>query len=159
MLGRALARLAFLGFVAATNAFAETPTAVPTPARVVFPGGLDRSFGSAGNATPQVERLVWDTVILQRDGKIVALGRAAGSVIARYDANGKLDETFGDGGIVVPSLPALGFLSALALTPAGDIVVVGSSGGDVLVMRFDTDGQLDAHFAGGVVTTSIGPHP
>jgi uncharacterized delta-60 repeat protein len=99
------------------------------------------------------------------------------SVLARYNANGSLDPTFGSGGIAATVGPAGAsgrtFLGA-ALYPstgptnAGKIVAVGSatftssSGGTYqpLVERFNPDGSLDTTFGNGAGYVTIGsPQP
>ena len=151
-----LRTLLFTGLLIATNAFAETPTVVPTPARVVFPGALDPSFGVAGYAPAPSRPAAFTAVATQPDGRIVVVGNVFGTdtVVIRYDANGILDESFGDRGVVVPGAFAGG---ALAIAPDGDVIVVGSAGCcDVGVLRLHDDGTADESFAGGIATTDIG---
>jgi uncharacterized delta-60 repeat protein len=78
-------------------------------------------------------------------------------LLARYTANGRLDTTFGNGGEVVTSFGtgASASAAALALTPDGKIVVVGSvtvpnsgTGMDVAVARYTANGSLDTTFNG-----------
>src|SRR5439155_13054341 len=79
------------------------------------------------------------------DGKIVAAGVAGGFVaLARYNADGSLDPTFGTGGVVFfgsGAFPGLHGAEGVALQPDGKIVVVAG-----LVARFNADGSLDASF-------------
>lgn len=127
---------------------------------------LDPSFGGDG----QVQTAVGtedrgNAMVLQPDGKIVVAGRTRpGAVrfdfaLARYNADGSLDTTFGGGdGTVITSLSALASddeALALALQPNGKIIAVGSmrnTGGGLIasgVIRYNADGTLDSTFGNG----------
>jgi uncharacterized delta-60 repeat protein len=87
--------------------------------------------------------------------------------VVRYNANGSLDASFGGGGKVTTTLgsgsgnnggaPFSG-ADAIALGPDGRIVVggfaVAGGGPDFLLVRYDTDGGLDATFAQGGIAFS-----
>lgn len=96
-----------------------TPSCAPSPAfgdngveRLAL-GGQDFSIASA---IPAV------------DGGAILVGRSArGWLVARIEANGRLDPAFGKGGWTVLAWP--GGASAVAQAPAGDIVVGGSVDG------------------------------
>lgn len=153
----------------ASHAFAATPLAAPTPTRVLYPGGLDPSFGSGGRARlPPGREAVFSTAVVDPDGRIVVVGNLAptGSaiVVARYESTGLLDPTFGDGGVVITQPPHFGGrAAAVTLTNGGEIVVAGTqfqsldvgNRDDILVLRYDTHGVLDASFAGGMVTIDV----
>jgi uncharacterized delta-60 repeat protein len=147
-------------------------------------GDLDTSFGSGGTVSTQFFGLndQANAVVLQPDGKIVAAGvtlTLKGNqdsnrfAVARYNTDGSLDTTFGNGGEVTTDF--LGFYEecvAVALQPDGKIVAAGTaatrstSAGvfppdfddseDFAVARYNTDGSLDAAFGnGGKVTTDF----
>ncbi|WP_438868304.1 hypothetical protein [Pseudomonas sp. L1(2025)] len=76
--------------------------------------------------------------------------------LGRLDANGKLDKTFGNKGLVTgnffPSVPAGG--SRLTVQPDGKILMVGwtwrdkgNGWADVVVARFESNGAFDTAFA------------
>ncbi len=70
-------------------------------------------------------------------------------------ANGSLDATFGGGGKVSTAFG--GDDTAMALQSDGKIVMVGGSGSDFVLARYNTDGSLDAGFGtGGLVTFDVG---
>jgi len=114
-------------------------------------------------------------VVLQTDGKIIAVGNTqAGVAVIRYNANGMLDTTFGSGGITVTSLPSAGAGAfAAALQADGKLLVAGrsspsSGSSSFLLLRYHTNsngitgtpGTLDtAGFGAGLgyVTTAIPP--
>jgi len=120
-------------------------------------GALDRTFaGGSVAALPGFDDLeagFFDAV--WTGGGIVALGSAGAPnfdiVLARFDAAGALDPTFGDGGIV-QSGNYENDHGAFTILPQSDgrLLVAGSTtaGGqpDGLVMRFETDGRLDTSF-------------
>jgi uncharacterized delta-60 repeat protein len=109
-------------------------------------------------------------VLVQPDGKILvagsgySLGVSNNPVIAliRYNADGTLDSTFSDDGIVMTKIGNYGDGGkGLALQSDGKILVVGShstsSSPDIAVLRYNPDGVLDSSFGvGGIVTTAVG---
>jgi len=139
-------------------------------ARYTKSGGLDRTFGRKGQVSTYFGR---DTngayaVAIQPDGRIVAAGVASGGpaatgiAVARYNANGSLDPTFGDGGKVVTDFAgSLALASAIFIQPDGKIVVAGqrtpmNSFADFLLVRYTTSGALDQSFGdGGSVSTDF----
>jgi uncharacterized delta-60 repeat protein len=106
-------------------------------------GSLDTTFGQGGIVTtpfPDVGVTGPDAIALQADGKIIVAGRNitfTGFALARYNvgvtgqADGSLDTTFGDGGIVLTSGSGVGG-NGVAIYPnsdptnGGKIVVAGS---------------------------------
>ena len=126
-------------------------------------GSYDSGFGSGGLA---VSAFPYRAMALQSDGKIVVAGGTRGLfVVARYDAGGQLDPTFGSSGgsILVPrdyNTSAFG----LALQPDGSLIVVGTDKQRpvaprtvVVLMRFAADETPDASFGiNGVVETPAG---
>jgi uncharacterized delta-60 repeat protein len=150
-------------------------------ARLNVNGSLDPTFGSGGIVETQVGPsggsfgAIASVLALQPDGKILLAGQnseatGASGAIARYDANGQLDDTFGGGGIAVsfslnPAQPDA-TLFALALQSNGDIVAAGSAtnstpfsplAADFALARYTSNGGLDTTFgSGGKVTTAFG---
>jgi len=127
-------------------------------------GSLDTTFGNNGIVMTDigtVDDQAYD-IALQSNGKIVVAGRKGiqfypteqrkGNVaVARYTANGSLDTTFGNGGIVINDF-GLGLESyAIALMIQADdkIVIAGESSYAFLVARYDANGGLDNTFGGG----------
>ncbi len=136
-------------------------------------GTLDTSFDADGKVTTDMvanEQEEALGVAIQADGKIVVVGYTgtAGSggpanfAIARYNADGSLDATFGSGGKVVSGVP--GNAHAVAIQPDGRIVVAGdvsiSNGADFAnfaVARYNVNGTLDPSFgSAGQLTTDFG---
>ena len=121
-------------------------------------GSLDTTFDDDGKViTPiGVGTDYAYGIVVQSDGKIIVAGSAKiGSetdiALARYNSNGSLDSSFGNGGIVITALGPNGEpTKALALQQDGKIVVGGShygiNGNDFAVMRYNSDGSLDTSF-------------
>jgi len=118
-------------------------------------GSLDSSFGTEGVVLTDVGGEA-RALVLQADGKIVVAGSGAGSsnadfALARYNANGSLDDTFGVAGLVLTDLSGNGTdqaASALVLQPDGKIVVVGTSSfpdgpSDFALARYEGDANTN----------------
>jgi uncharacterized delta-60 repeat protein len=148
-------------------------------------GERDKSFGqdgkvtigfpseSAGSSGPQYELPFEFTpghqkMALAPGGEVVVAGA---SKIVRYLADGKLDPSFGKGGVVSVPRPTGGIfvLTGVAVDSLGRVVVVGltrplpsnSTPDPVIssatVMRFDADGKPDASFGtDGMLITDFG---
>lgn len=137
-------------------------------ARLDADGAPDLAFGSDGYAfIPSTGFSHSDfcfDVVVQSDGKIVAVGDGLDSVgggnfnvfeIVRFDADGVLDTTFGGGTGIVIVNPGTdffgGYARSVALQSDGKIVVAGfwtmaANNADFMVARLLPDGTLDATF-------------
>jgi uncharacterized delta-60 repeat protein len=137
-------------------------------ARYNSDGTLDPSFGGDGkvttNFTPSADFAFG--VAIQADGKIVATGRAGGSggrvAVARYNTDGTLDTSFsGDGKATTDFTAGDDRADQVAIQGDGGIIVAGTAGyfgknARVALVRYTTDGTLDATFGGdGKVTTNL----
>jgi uncharacterized delta-60 repeat protein len=135
-------------------------------------GSLDRTFGNDGEVLTTLpgRQLNLSELLLLPDGKLLAGGFAndpsytsADFLLVRYNADGSLDGTFGNGGIVLTDITGYDALFDVALDGAGRIVAAGGTGGrfgdEFTVVRYRPDGALDTSFGGdGVVThPGIGP--
>jgi len=132
-------------------------------------GSPDTTFGSG---TGKVQTDMGSTgdfaraVAIQPDGKIVVAGGSSDGddnqccfALARYNADGSLDNTFsGDGKVITGPLGTYAGAYDVVLQPDGKIVAAGYSGNrHFAVYRYNTDGSLDTSFGGdGMVTTLIG---
>jgi uncharacterized delta-60 repeat protein len=149
-----------------------------TVARYNANGYLDTTFGPSHTGIVSLPpsgayHNDWaSSVVIQSDGKIVAAGSATPAryysewTLARFNADGTLDSTFGSGGEViqevVPGAGVSDIAFAVTLQSDGKIVATGThnygnSGSSFALGRFNPDGSLDTTFNGtGIVTTLIG---
>jgi uncharacterized delta-60 repeat protein len=136
-----------------------TLIASTTPARAT-PGHLDPTFGGDGKVLTRFEGggAAFDMVI-QPDGKVVAVGRAGSPdvdwALARYTLHGKLDTTFGrDGRVMTHFTRKFEFTPGVAVQENGKILAVGSLDAKFVVARYRPNGVLDPAFGGeGTVLT------
>jgi uncharacterized delta-60 repeat protein len=134
-------------------------------------GTLDTSFGGDGRVTTdftRTEDAAWG-VAIQADGKIVAAGDAglrtgnSRFAVARYNADGTLDTSFGgDGKVTTQFTRKDDPVSSLVIQVDGKIVVAGGASHNgtnpnFALARYNADGTLDASFGGdGKVTSDFG---
>ena len=125
-------------------------------------GSLDRSFDGDGIVTTPIgtQTAVGYAVATQPDGKIIIAGVAvtnfngsSGDVdfgLVRYNTDGSLDGTFGNGGKVITNLDGNDQANAVALMPNGKIAVAGTvAGGTAIgVAVYNSNGTLDLGFSG-----------
>ena len=122
-------------------------------ARYDAAGRPDATFGRGGRVVTDVgggDDAAY-AVALGPDGKIVAAGRGGdGNVaFARYDADGRPDALFGQGGRQLFDLgSAADVAGAVAVLGDGKVLAVGSAGDDVAVIRLRADGEADGSFSG-----------
>jgi len=106
------------------------------------------------------------SVVIQSDGKIVVAGGAfplftflGNFELVRYNPNGSLDRSFGNGGIVTTTFPEGSYAFDVALQPDGKIIAAGTvfvdfnpgdiSDTDFALARYNSDGSLDTTFGNG----------
>jgi uncharacterized delta-60 repeat protein len=150
-------------------------------ARYNLNGSLDATFGSAGIVLTTLDHLYSgaalflgdvsaNALVEQSDGKLVVAGAAlvfdplvgryqSTFALARYNADGSPDLTFGKGGAVVtPKLSSSttfedASANSLVQQSDGKLVVAGGahagSASPVVVARYNPDGSLDASFGSG----------
>ncbi len=98
-------------------------------------GSLDTSFGANGKVETYINNDQQNTNIyamkIQSNGKIVVAGNKDNHcAVARYNADGTVDTTFGSNGFVFYSSGDMSILYALALQADGKIVAGGYEGTD-----------------------------
>lgn len=122
---------------------------------------LDPGFGDGGRVTAGLTG-EGRALALQPDGRILALGRRE---LARFNADGTLDASFGDHGVASVAFNGVSGEEArdIAVQPDGRIVVAGytrasatTTNYDFAVLRLGSDGTRDATFDGdGLATIDI----
>jgi len=132
-------------------------------------GDLDQAFGCRGVARHASVGydIEFRAIAVQPDDRIVAAGRIFrqavnnnDGLVLRFTSDGKLDSSFGTGGVVVSNLEAGGGESfeAVAIQPDGRIVVGGYLSPEDLtpppqavLRRLNADGSFDPGFTNGLV--------
>jgi uncharacterized delta-60 repeat protein len=134
-------------------------------------GTLDPNFGTQGvvftnfNAT---NGSVANAVALEPNGQIVLAGNINSGVsqfaLARYNANGTLDTSFGTSGLVTTPVDGDCFATGVAIDASGNIIAAGAAGAaysgrsNFALARYTSSGVLDASFGNnGTVETNLGP--
>ena len=129
-------------------------------------GSLDTGFGTGGKVITDIghDDYAFDVKVLS-DGKILVPGvtwlgnRTADFVLARYNANGSLDTSFGIGGHVITDINSRDQASGMMIQSDGKIILFGESNGDFALVRYNIEGSLDTGFSGdGKVTTDLGSY-
>ncbi len=128
-------------------------------------GSLDPTFGAITTDIGDSSEDIAIKVLRQADGKVVVAGMTeVGSdydfALVRYNADGSLDASFGDGGTVKTDLGSTwDELSAAAFQADGKIIATGNLNGDFVLVRYESSGALDTNFGDdGQVTSDFGFH-
>lgn len=118
--------------------------------RLTANGALDVTFGANGQVVtrfgPGYSEI--SSLAVQTNGQIVAGGYVDNTgqdfAVARYSANGALDQSFGNGGVTTTNFgtsPSGGttddWVAALVIQPTGKIVAVGSNARDFALARYN----------------------
>jgi uncharacterized delta-60 repeat protein len=130
-------------------------------------GSMDNSFGNEGIVITHVgyQNDYPRAIAIQQDGRIVVVGSVGvwwdydeNIALVRYNTNGSLDPSFGNGGIVadlggsISDDPAY----AVAIDPVGKIVTAGYRDGGFGLTRYNSNGSFDTSFgAGGKLATNM----
>jgi uncharacterized delta-60 repeat protein len=124
-------------------------------------GRLDRSFGGDGKVTTDLGRVDATSVAIDSRnriivaGEVIASGDSASGGVARFTQSGRLDPSFGVGGLATPMGPTQlcsehysCVLTSVAIDSQGRIVVAGypNAYDGFLVARFLPDGIRDPSF-------------
>jgi uncharacterized delta-60 repeat protein len=146
------------------------------------PTGLDASFGNGGVLALPLSSDAHDRLLAVAngpDGSLYAAGWTSpggdnAMMLAKIGADGKLDSTFGKGGLATVNVAVGGktveVARAVAVQPDGKIVISGpvekdpkatgaaAKDTDIAVVRFDASGKPDPAFGkGGTAVIDLGP--
>ncbi len=141
-------------------------------ARYLPDGSLDEDFGDGGSVTISLstDSDVAHAVLIQKDGKIVVAGESnqgasqtgGDFAVLRFDTDGRLDESFGDEGVVLTPIASGGGRDAVYAITSQEIdgeerLIVAGGEGDFSIARYTSDGELDLDFGeGGKVAQVFG---
>lgn len=141
-------------------------------ARFTTNGDLDNTFDNDGVLTTVLGALTGDineatSIALQSDGKIMItggyiplLGHQNGVPLIRYNSNGSLDHTFGNGGkLITHGATSLNVGKALAIQSDGKFLVASenkpnSLDYDFVLLRYNTNGTPDNTFGSNGIAIS-----
>ncbi|MBN2393342.1 MAG: hypothetical protein JXR84_21605, partial [Anaerolineae bacterium] len=138
-------------------------------------GRLDTTFGTNGIVTTDFNpggvssTAGIEAIVLQGDGKIIAVGPCGGYAesydiaLARYNTDGALDASFGTNGTVITDFGTALWVwpRDIVLQSDDKILIAGIvadfvNDSDIMVSRYNSDGSLDTTFANsGIVTTDV----
>jgi uncharacterized delta-60 repeat protein len=138
-------------------------------------GSIDTTFGTSGKSVADFSNRIdlAGGMAMQSNGKIVVVGETSGLnntasgdfALARFNANGSRDITFGSLGKVTTDFAGLGdSAKKVAIQIDGKIVVVGKSlisAGNIgyAIARYNSNGTLDTTFSGdGKAVYSMGDY-
>jgi len=129
-------------------------------------GSLDSGFGTNGIAVTNLNVAGAQAIALLPDGRIVTVGYGGHTnwdlAVIRHNADGSLDTSLGDFGVVTTAFGAIASAEGVVVEPDGGIVAAGwvrTSGSpltyELLVVRYQSDGSLDTSFGdNGIVRTN-----
>ncbi|MEZ6122861.1 MAG: hypothetical protein R3C49_06750 [Planctomycetaceae bacterium] len=136
-----------------------------TLVRLNTDGTLDTSFDGDGKLVTDIGGTHdWAySLTVQNDGKILMAGSSRSSnddfALVRYNSDGSLDTGFGGGDGIATTPIGGGDDTAydIAVQDDGKILLTGTDGSNLVVVRYDSVGTLDPTFGtGGIVTTDVG---
>ncbi len=136
--------------------------------RYLADGSLDGDFGNAGKVVTSVgSTAAWaNSVAVMPDGRIVVGGKKGdgtmyyNSVLACYTADGSLDASFGNGGLVVTSFGSRDDEFKSIKIGAGGLIVaagyaVSAQSCGFLIARYAPNGSLDPGFGSPLIGRTI----
>ncbi len=124
------------------------------------PGSLDANFDADGKVVTDIAGGddYGRSMALQPDGKIIVTGSSSSKImVARYNPDGSMDNSFGLDGVATTEITSQDYGSSVVLQPDGKIVVAGQAFERICLVRYNTDGSLDDGFGlGGIVVSGFG---
>ncbi len=120
-------------------------------------GYLDSSFGGGGVTLTDVapgQADVANALTLLPDGRLLVAGYANNGgdddfAVARYSADGVLDEAFGEGGFAIVDFGGTDRVNDVAIDGEGNILLVGEAVGEMGIARLTAEGDPDDSFGTG----------
>jgi uncharacterized delta-60 repeat protein len=106
-------------------------------------GTLDTTLGGNGIVITDLgQNETGNDLALQTDGKILVAGKsysgnASDVLLVRYNSDGTLDTTFGNGGKVISDLGGSDSAAGIVLQPDGKLLAAGAKDGDAVLARYN----------------------
>ena len=121
-------------------------------------GTLDTGFGSGGVVTTDFGGQDRAYAVALSGDKIIVAGRGNEDfALARYNADGSLDNTFSGDGKETTDISSFDDASDVAIQPDGKIVAAGVGNQNFALARYNPDGTPDTGFGNnGTMTTDFG---
>ena len=127
-------------------------------ARYNTDGSPDNGFSGDGKQLTTINNNAYGNSIgIQKDGKIIVGGNtgfesasSSDFAVARYNTNGSIDNTFGEGGIGIQTTyfgSVYKFANPLVVQSDGKIILAGGSNGNFALVRYSPDGIPDNTFS------------
>jgi uncharacterized delta-60 repeat protein len=133
-----------------------------TLVKLTSSGKFDTSFGGGDGIASFSASGDKASLTLRPDGKLivgVASVTNSNNVVRRFKSDGTLDKVFGSNGVAdINAKTSLNHftLETVLRQSDGNILVVGTEGSKIAVVRLQASGQLDASYgSSGVVTTAV----
>lgn len=126
-------------------------------------GHFDQSFGNGGIVVSEFAQreIMAHKLAIQSDGKIIAVGTSNWLRAVRYNTDGSLDQTFGQGGEMLITERHVANTCSIAIKPDGKLLL-GISGyelqwGTLTLYQLNADGSRDAAWGeNGRIITTVG---
>lgn len=137
--------------------FSQTPNVSNswTLVRRTAEGAVDTGFGTNGTVTTTLtgSNLAPNSLTLQSDGKIIAVGHISGGVnvwddlvVARYNTNGQLDTTFGSSGVVRIERSTHVNIKNVVINSDGSLLIVGGEANSNFIAKLNSNGTIHTSF-------------
>jgi uncharacterized delta-60 repeat protein len=112
-------------------------------------GALDATFGDRGiRRTPIGEDMKVSAALQEGDGHLLVVASGKNSVqLARYDRDGRPDQSFGSNGMISTAVDRpVATAAGLAIDDEGTPIVTAVSANGIFLLRYDRGGPVDKSF-------------
>ena len=114
-------------------------------------GSFDTTFGNHGITVTDFSGALDQAkaIAIQTNSKIVVAGNSRHSyLMARFDPDGSLDDTFGENGKVITGIEGTNTYNcgSLEMYPDGSFLLAGSAGYSGVVIKYKSNGGIDSTF-------------
>lgn len=135
-------------------------------ARFNLDGSLDTGFDENGMVITDLWFITYpspkdlpSSLAVLPNGKILVAGTTGDDFsLIRYNPDGSRDQGFGESGVAITSPPAgIASVAAVSIQADSSIIVAGTSGDDLALLRFDSKGSRDTSWGDdGMLSVNLG---